>query len=108
MDAFIGLHSRGRLPASVNLFAVGGGDERQSAAYVNIMSMVWMDSFEGVMDNDDSKVIIDNRDSLEKHQSREVSPKRNIQYGWPPYTNFFSSTKLKLKILYTILQNKLP
>ncbi len=96
MEDFKSLHTRDRLPASVHLSAVGGGDERQSAAYVNIMSMVWMDSFEGVMDNDDSKVIIDNRDSLEKHQSREVSPKRNIQNGWPPYTNFFRSTKFKL------------
>jgi hypothetical protein len=37
---FKGLHTRGRLPALVHLSAVGGGDERQSAAYVNIMSMV--------------------------------------------------------------------
>ncbi len=40
VDTFIGLHSRGRLPASVNLSPMGGGDKCQSAIYVNIMSMV--------------------------------------------------------------------
>ncbi len=37
---FKGLHTRGRLPASVHLSAVGGGDKHQSAVYVNIMSLV--------------------------------------------------------------------
>jgi hypothetical protein len=49
VEDFKGLHTRGRLPASVNLCAVGGGDEHQSAVYVNIISIVWMDSFEGFM-----------------------------------------------------------